>query len=138
MARHCLLGHVDPTRLDEYRRHHEAVWPDLLHALRDAGWDRYSLFLHDDGTLVAFVEAEDLSAAQAAVAATAVNAEWQRQMQEYFVGDGPPDEAWQELPEVFDLDEQLGRTDSPAELAARLRASSADRDPGTPAEVSTS
>ncbi len=27
------------------------MWPEMLHALRDAGWRNYSLFLDDDGTL---------------------------------------------------------------------------------------
>jgi len=44
MPRYCLLGHVDPNRLDEYREVHRAVWPELLEALRDAGWRNYSLF----------------------------------------------------------------------------------------------
>jgi L-rhamnose mutarotase len=36
MPRYCLLGHVDQSRLDEYREAHRAVWPELLEALRDA------------------------------------------------------------------------------------------------------
>ena len=40
MPRYCLLGHVDPDRLDEYPAH-RAVWPDLLQALRDAGWRNF-------------------------------------------------------------------------------------------------
>jgi L-rhamnose mutarotase len=42
--------------LDEYRRHHEAVWPEMLDALRRAGWHNYSLFLRPDGTLFGYVE----------------------------------------------------------------------------------
>jgi hypothetical protein len=49
MPRYCLLGHVDASRLDEYREAHGAVWPELLEALRDAGWRNYSLFLRNDG-----------------------------------------------------------------------------------------
>ena len=64
MPRYCLLGHVDPNRLDEYREVHRAVWPDLLEALRDAGWRNYSLFLRDDGLLIGYAEADDLAAAQ--------------------------------------------------------------------------
>ena len=41
MPRYCLLGHVDPTRIEEYREVHRAVWPELLRALRDAGWRNY-------------------------------------------------------------------------------------------------
>ena len=39
---------VDPANLDAYRAAHAAVWPELLHALKDAGWNNYSLHLGDD------------------------------------------------------------------------------------------
>jgi len=109
MPRYCLMGHVDPARLDEYRAVHRAVWPELLEALRDAGWRNYSLFLRSDGTLVGYVEADDLDAAQARVAATEVNARWQAHMSELFTSEGPPDEAWEIIPEVFNLESQLAR-----------------------------
>jgi L-rhamnose mutarotase len=112
MPRYCLLGHVDPNRLEEYREAHRAVWPELLRALRDAGWRHYSLFLREDGTLVGYVEADDLAAAQAAVAGTEVNARWQARMTELFGSNGPPDEAWEVLPEVFHLESQLSGPDS--------------------------
>ena len=93
MPRYCLLGHVDPTRLDEYREAHRAVWPELLEALRDAGWRNYSLFLRDDGLLVGYAEADDLAVAQERVARTEVNARWQAAMAELFQTQGAPDEA---------------------------------------------
>ena len=110
MPRDCLLGHVDPARLDQYREAHRAVWPELLTALREAGWRNYSLFLREDGTLIGYVETDDLSEAQARVAATDVNARWQAAMAELFASDGPPDEAWEIVPEVFNLEDQLDRS----------------------------
>jgi L-rhamnose mutarotase len=107
MARYCLLGHVDPTQLAEYREAHAAVWPELLVALRDAGWRNYSLFLRDDGLLIGYVEADDLAAAQAKVARTEVNAQWQAAMSKLFSSEGAPDEAWELVPEVFNLEDQL-------------------------------
>jgi L-rhamnose mutarotase len=111
MPRYCLLGHVDPARLGEYREVHQAVWPELLTALREAGWRNYSLFLHGDGTLIGYVEADDLAEAQARVAATEVNARWQAAMAELFASDGSPDEAWEIVPEVFNLEDQLARSE---------------------------
>jgi L-rhamnose mutarotase len=46
---------VKVDMLDEYRRRHAAVWPDMLDALRRTGWHNYSLFLRDDGTLFGYV-----------------------------------------------------------------------------------
>jgi L-rhamnose mutarotase len=73
--------------------------------LRDSGWHNYSLFLRDDGLLVGYVEADDLEAAQKAMAATEVNTRWQAGMTEFFTGiDGrPPDESFVLLPEIFHL-----------------------------------
>jgi L-rhamnose mutarotase len=100
MPRYCLLGHVDPNRLDEYREAHRAVWPELLETLRDAGWRNYSLFLRDDGLLIGYAEADDLAAAQERLARTEVNARWQAAMSELFQAEGAPDEAWEIIPEV--------------------------------------
>ena len=107
MPRYCLLGHVDPGRLDEYRDAHRAVWPDLLQALREAGWRNYSLFLREDGLLIGYAVADDLASAQQNVARTEVNARWQAAMAELFQSQGAPDEAWELIPEVFNLEDQL-------------------------------
>ena len=77
MERVCFLLRVRPERLDEYKERHRAVWPEMLDALRAAGWGNYSLFLGDDGLLVGYVETEDFEAAQRAMAATEVNDRWQ-------------------------------------------------------------
>lgn len=107
MPRYCFLSHVDPRHLDAYRKRHAAVWPEMLAALRDAGWRDYSLFLGEDGTLIGHFEADDKDAAQAAMAATDVNARWQAEMARLFVGEGNPDEGFAYLPEIFNLDDQL-------------------------------
>lgn len=109
MARYCFLLQVRPEMLGEYRERHAAVWPEMLAALRDTGWRNYSLFARSDGLLVGYVEADDLAAAQAAMARTDVNARWQEQMSAYFTGlDGRgPDESFELLDEVFHLEDQL-------------------------------
>jgi L-rhamnose mutarotase len=107
VPRYCLLGHVDPQRLDEYREAHRAVWPELLEALRDAGWRNYSLFLRNDGLLIGYAEADDLAEAQGKVARTEINARWQAAMSQLFQTGGAPDEAWEIIPEVFNLEDQL-------------------------------
>jgi L-rhamnose mutarotase len=110
MARYCFQLQVRPELLDEYRERHRAVWPDMLRALRDTGWRNYSIFARPDGLLVGYVEADDLDAAQQAMARTEVNARWQAEMSKYFVGlDGRgPDESFLLLEEIFHLEDQLG------------------------------
>ena len=101
MERVCFALQVRPDRLDEYKRRHREVWPEMLDALRDAGWRNYSLFLRDDGLLIGYVETEDFAAAQRAVAATDVNDRWQADMAQFF-GDRA-DESFERLEQVFHL-----------------------------------
>jgi L-rhamnose mutarotase len=112
MARYCFLLQVRPELLDEYQERHRAVWPDMLAALRDTGWRNYSIFARPSGLIVGYVEADDLAAAQQAMAGTEVNARWQAEMSKYFVGlDGRgPDESFELLEEIFNLEDQLERT----------------------------
>jgi L-rhamnose mutarotase len=106
MPRVCFRLRVDPARMEEYRRRHAQVWPEMRDALSAAGWRNYSLFLADDGQLVGYLECDDFEAAQAAMAATDVNARWQAEMAGFFVGlaDGRPNKRIAPLPEIFHLD----------------------------------
>ena len=108
MPRVCFTLQVRPDRLDEYRERHAAVWPEMLTALRDAGWRDYQLFLREDGLLVGVVQTDDLAAAQAAMEETPVNSRWQADMAAFFdLPDGRPDRGMHVLDLVFDLDAQL-------------------------------
>jgi L-rhamnose mutarotase len=104
----CFHLQVKPTRIDEYRERHAAVWPDMLAALRTTGWQNYSLFLRPDGLLIGYFETSDLDAALAGMAATEVNARWQAEMSELFLDlDTAPDTGFVRLDEVFNLGDQL-------------------------------
>ena len=105
--RYCFTSRVDPRNLDRYRERHAAVWPEMLTALRDAGWRNYSLFLAETGLLIGYFEADDKDLAQARMAATEVNARWQAEMSKLFAGDGNPDDGFSYVPEVFNLNDQL-------------------------------
>jgi len=106
--RYCFNLQVRPERMAEYVERHQAVWPEMQDALRATGWRNYSLFLRSDGLLIGYVEADDLSASQAAMAATDVNARWQAEMAPFFTGiEGRgPDEGFVLLQEVFHLEEE--------------------------------
>lgn len=109
MPRYCFTLQVRSDRLEEYRKRHAAVWPDMLRALRRTGWGNYSLHLRPDGLLVGYVETDSIERAQQAMAETDVNARWQAQMAPFFEGlDGSaPDEGFTLLEEVFSLSDQL-------------------------------
>src|SRR5512141_385826 len=102
MERVCFLLKVKADRLEEYKRRHEAVWPDMLQALRETGWHNYSLFLREDGLLVGYLETPDFEKARAGMATREVNARWQREMGEFFeaLEGRRPDEGMITLEEV--------------------------------------
>jgi L-rhamnose mutarotase len=106
VERVCFLGRVKPEQLAEYTERHEQVWPDMLAALREAGWHNYSLFLTADGLLVGYLETPDYQAALDRMARTEVNARWQRDMAPYFTDlDGrSPDQGFRRIDEIFHVD----------------------------------
>ncbi len=106
MERVCFLGRIRPDRLGEYRARHQEVWPEMRHALQDAGWANYTLFLTDDGLLIGYLETDDYSAARQRMAQTGVNARWQAEMQPFFtdLGGLRPDQGFRRAAEIFHLD----------------------------------
>lgn len=105
MERVCFLLKVRQDRLEEYRKRHQSVWPEMLQALRETGWHNYSLFLREDGLLVGYFETPDFKAALDGMARREVNARWQRDMAPFFenLGGSRPDEGFERLAEVFHL-----------------------------------
>ena len=105
MQRICFVLQVRPERLDEYKTRHRSVWPEMLAALRETGWNNYSLFLRSDGLLVGYLETEDFQRAKARMAGREVNERWQKEMAAFFVQPAGvlPDRAMEPLEEVFHL-----------------------------------
>jgi len=107
MKRVGFILKVKADKLDEYREHHQKVWPEMLQALSRHGWRNYSLFLREDGLLFGYVETPDgFKAALDGMAGEEVNARWQQFMAPYFeaLGSKRADESMAELEEVFHLD----------------------------------
>lgn len=107
MKRIGFLLKVKPDKIEEYKKHHEAVWPEMLDALRRTGWHNYSLFMRDDGLLFGYFETpESFQVALDGMAKEEINSKWQEFMSPYFeaLGGARPDQMMQELVEVFHLD----------------------------------
>ena len=95
---------VRADKLDEYKKHHQQVWPEMLDALRETGWHNYSLFLRDDGLLFGYFETpHSLEQAQSLMAQKEINTRWQEFMAPFFDANARPDEMFIELEEVFHL-----------------------------------
>ena len=98
---------VKQHMIEEYKRHHQNVWPEMFEALSRHGWHNYSLFMRDDGLPFGYFEAEqDLEAALAGMAGEDVNRRWQEMMAPFFeIPPGArPDQMMVELEEVAHLD----------------------------------
>jgi L-rhamnose mutarotase len=107
MKRAAFVIKVRTDRLDEYKEHHKAIWPEMLEALRRHGWHNYSLFMREDGTLFGYVETPNgLAAAIEGMSHEPINERWQEFMAPYFeaLGGRHADEGMLELVEVFHLD----------------------------------
>ena len=84
MERVCFLLRVKKELIDDYRCTHQSVNPDMLKALSDSGIRNYSLFLHPDGLLVGYFEAENPKESLRKLGETEANRRWQELMSPYF------------------------------------------------------
>src|SRR6185312_9677712 len=82
MIRKAFVLYVDPRKIDEYRRRHNPIWPELECVLKEHGARNYSIF-HEPGSdrLFGYVEIED-EARWAAVAQTDACQRWWKHMSE--------------------------------------------------------
>jgi L-rhamnose mutarotase len=107
MKRVGFLLKVKEDKIEEYKKHHKVVWPEMLDALRRTGWHNYSLFMREDGLLFGYFEAEEsFQASLDGMAKEEINAKWQDFMAPYFeaMASAHADENMIELEEVFHLD----------------------------------
>jgi L-rhamnose mutarotase len=107
MKRIGFLLKVRQEKLEEYKKVHENVWPEMKEALSRTGWHNYSLFMREDGLLFGYFETPvDFQTALDGMDKEAINEKWQTAMAPYFeaLGGKRADESMLELEEVFHLD----------------------------------
>ena len=106
MQRVGFMLKVKQDKIEEYKEHHKSVWPEMLDALREAGWHNYSLFMTDEGLLFGYVETPNFERALEKMADTDVNKRWQDFMAPYFedIGGKHADESMVPLEKVFYLE----------------------------------
>jgi len=105
VQRICFVLKVRQECVEEYRRRHREVWPEMRAALAETGWHDYTLFLRPDGLLVGYLLTESFANARAAMQALEINTRWQSEMAPYFEVSGRmADEQMEALEEVFHLD----------------------------------
>jgi L-rhamnose mutarotase len=103
MLRKAFLMFLNPGARDEYRRRHDALWPDLEAELHAHGVTAYSIF-HDPerDLLFAYVELESLARWEA-IANTAACRRWWAHMRDLMATHPDHSPVSRELDEVFRL-----------------------------------
>jgi L-rhamnose mutarotase len=48
MEKYAFKMHLNSGQLQEYKRRHDEIWPELVSLLKDAGISDYSIFLDED------------------------------------------------------------------------------------------
>jgi L-rhamnose mutarotase len=112
MKRYGMVIGLNADKIDEYKRLHAAVWPDVLRMIKQCNIRNYSIFLRhlDNGQHYLFSYFEytgtDFAADMARMAADPTTQRWwslckpcQRPLP-----DRHPDEWWASMEEVFHLD----------------------------------
>jgi L-rhamnose mutarotase len=85
MERVCFTFEIRPGTEAEYKRRHDEIWPELVEAIKDAGFANYSLFRRGT-TIVAYAECEpDVATAFAKLAPVEVNVRWAKWFEDVIV-----------------------------------------------------
>jgi L-rhamnose mutarotase len=88
----------------EYRRRHEAIWPELSALLKSAGISRYTIFLDPvTGALFGYLESSDPRKMEA-LAAEAVMKQWWSYMKDIMETNPDHSPVSTYLEEVFHMD----------------------------------
>jgi L-rhamnose mutarotase len=107
MTRHGMVIGVRPEKLEEYKRLHAAVWPEVLRLLTEAGVRNYSIFQKDD-LLFGYFEfhGDDLAASFRRMNAEPIVKEWYAVCEpcQAPLASRKPDEWWAEMTEVFHME----------------------------------
>lgn len=103
-----VLG-LRPEKLEEYVRHHAAIWSEIAEAIHAAGIRNYSIF-HRGGTLFAYYEyvgpPEEYAARMDVLAQAPRMREWWDLMEPMQIPDPDRDPGtwWSDMDEVFHQD----------------------------------
>jgi L-rhamnose mutarotase len=107
MKRYGWLIGIKPETIEEYKKYHARVWPEVLDTIRKCNIRNYSIFLVDD-RLFAYYEyhGTDFAADMAKMAADPKTQEWWKIMDpmQQPLDNRRPGERWTELEEVFHTD----------------------------------
>ncbi len=89
MERYGWKARVLPGMLEEYRRRHAEIWPEMVEVLKKAGISNYSIWNTGD-TLVGYYECESIEYAAKVQAESPVVDRWNEYMKDVMVMEMDP------------------------------------------------
>jgi len=112
MKRYGMVLGLRPEKVHDYRKLHEAVWPDVLRMIKECHIQNYSIYLRrlDDGQMYLFsyfeYTGEDFQADMAKMAADPTTQRWWSFCEpcQKPLSDRAPGEWWSAMDEVFHQD----------------------------------
>lgn len=107
MERHGAVIKIRPEKLEEYKRYHANVWPEILEMIRKCNMRNYSIY-HKDGYLFGYFEyhGRNFKADMERMAADPKTQEWWAVMKpmQLPLETRAEGEWWAEMEEVFHTD----------------------------------
>ena len=104
MERICFTFDIYEGQEAEYKKRHDEIWPELVTAIKEAGFSNYSLFRRGQ-QIVAYCETEpDVETAFAALAPNEANARWSAWFEDVIVSLTDENGELARLEEVWHLD----------------------------------
>ncbi|MAP39522.1 MAG: hypothetical protein CL879_07895 [Dehalococcoidia bacterium] len=85
MERACFTFEIYPDKVDEYKRRHDEIWPELVEVIRNSGAKNYTLFRR--GTqVIAYVECHpDIATTFSLAGAHEISARWSEWFEDVIV-----------------------------------------------------
>jgi L-rhamnose mutarotase len=85
MKRYGKIYYIRPESMNEYKKDHDEIWPEMKQLINDAGFRNYTIFAKDDGQLFAYWEHEDLEKGKKILQASPISLKWETMMDKYFI-----------------------------------------------------
>jgi len=89
MERYAWKAKVLPGKLEEYKRRHDAIWPEMKAMFREAGIRNYTIWNTGD-ELFGYYECDSIEKAGRVQSESPVVAQWDEYMKEVMVMDKDP------------------------------------------------
>jgi len=89
MARYGKLYRIRPESIEEYKKAHDKIWPEMSELIKEAGFKNYTIFARKDGTLFAYWEHDDLEEGFTRMKSSDVRLKWEEYMNQFFVKSDP-------------------------------------------------